>query len=199
MILIDNYDSFTYNIVQYLMELGVCPLVFKNDEITIEELKQIDFKSIIISPGPGCPKDAGISSDVIREFYTTKKILGVCLGHQCIADVFGAKVVKADVPCHGKSSRVFYNENSVLLRGLPEGFAAARYHSLVVDPDSISGELLLTAKTDDNIVMAIRHRKYPVYGVQFHPESILSEYGHEIFAKFLNFNILSSNFQFRQQ
>lgn len=187
MILIDNYDSFTYNIVQYLKDIGVEPKIFENDKVTIEELRNMNFKSIIISPGPGSPETAGISTDVIKEFYKTKKILGVCLGHQCIAKVFGAEVIHAPEPCHGKVAQVFYNEHSTLLRGLPQGFDAVRYHSLTVKPESISGDLLKTAYTQDGIVMGIRHKCYPVYGVQFHPESVLSKYGHEIFSKFLRF------------
>lgn len=184
MILIDNYDSFTYNIVQYLEELGVSPKVFKNDEITIDELKNMEFSRIILSPGAGNPSNSGVTMNVLKEFYKTKKILGVCLGHQCIAEFFGAMVVKLREPCHGKTSRILYNENSFLLKGLPQGFKATRYHSLTVEPESIKGELLVTAKCEENIVMGIRHKRYPIYGVQFHPEAILSEYGHEIFAKF---------------
>ncbi len=184
MILIDNYDSFTYNIVQYLEELGISPKVFKNDGITIDELKTMQFSKIILSPGAGNPSDSGVTMDVLRAFYKSKKILGICLGHQCIAEFFGAKVVKLKEPCHGKTTRIFYNENSFLLKGLPQGFKATRYHSLTVQPESIKGALIVTAKCEGDIVMGLRHKYYPIYGVQFHPEAILSEYGHEIFAKF---------------
>lgn len=199
MILIDNYDSFTYNIVQYLRELGIEPDVYENDKISVEELKTKNFKSIILSPGAGNPDTAGICLDVIKEFYKTKKILGVCLGHQCIAQFFGASVVKAKEPFHGKVSRVFYNKDSILFNGLPQGFEVTRYHSLTVAPESVCGELIVTANTDDGVVMGIRHKNYPVYGVQFHPEAILSQYGHEIFAKFLSISILSNSFQSRLQ
>ena len=199
MILIDNYDSFTYNIVQYLRELGIEPEIYENDKITIDELKSKSFKSILISPGAGNPDTAGVCLDVIKEFYKTKKILGVCLGHQCIAQFFGASVVKAKEPFHGKVSKVYYTKDSILFNGLPQGFYVTRYHSLTVDPKSVKGELIVTAKTEDDVVMAIRHKNYPIYGVQFHPEAILSQYGHEIFAKFLSISILSNNFQCRPQ
>ncbi len=181
MILIDNYDSFTYNIVQYLQELGVEPKIFENDKITIDELKHIDFNSIIISPGAGNPDTAGISMDIIKEFYKTKKILGICLGHQCIAQFFGGKVVKSPNPTHGKTSKIFFDKQSKLFKGLPQGFEVTRYHSLVVK----DVPLKITAKTKDNIIMAIEHEKLPIYGVQFHPEAILTQYGHELFYNFI--------------
>ncbi len=186
MILIDNYDSFTYNIVQYLRELGVEPRVFRNDEITVDELLKMDFERILISPGPGTPDEAGISMDVIKKFHKTKKILGVCLGHQCIAQFFGAEIIKDKNPCHGKVSRIFFTENKgKIFHRLPEGFLATRYHSLIVKPDSVNSQLKITAKTSDGLIMALEHEKYPLFGVQFHPEAILSEYGHEIFKNFL--------------
>lgn len=183
MILIDNYDSFTYNIVQYLRELGVNPSVFENDKITVEELKKMDFQSIIISPGAGTPDNAGISLDVIEEFYKTKKILGICLGHQCIAQFFGAKIVKAEAPCHGKVSEISHNR-SVLFKNIPERFEVTRYHSLVAA--DLPEALRVTAKTSDGVIMAIEHTKYPLFGVQFHPEAILTQYGHELLENFLN-------------
>ena len=182
MILIDNYDSFTYNIVQYLQELGVEPKVFENDKITTDELKQIDFNSIILSPGAGNPDTAGISTDVIKEFYKTKKILGICLGHQCIAQFFDGKVVKSPNPTHGKTSKIFFDEHSKLCKGLPQGFEVTRYHSLEVK----NVPLKVTAKTSDGTIMAIEHETLPVYGVQFHPEAILTQYGHELLNNFLN-------------
>ncbi|MDD3594644.1 MAG: aminodeoxychorismate/anthranilate synthase component II [Candidatus Gastranaerophilales bacterium] len=182
MILIDNYDSFTYNIVQYLLELGCEPKVFKNDEITANELKKIGFKSIIISPGPGNPDTAGISLKVAEEFYKTKKILGVCLGHQCIAQFFGAKITKAHPPVHGKTSEIFFKENK-LFKGLQNGFQATRYHSLAVE--NIPDVLENIAQTKDGVNMAIKHKEYPVYGVQFHPESILTQDGKLILQNFL--------------
>lgn len=181
MILIDNYDSFTYNIVQYLQELGVEPKVFENDKITINELKQLNFNSIIISPGAGNPDTAGISTDVIKEFYKTKKILGICLGHQCIAQFFGGKIVKSENPTHGKTSKIYFDEQSKLFKGLPQGFEVTRYHSLEVK----DVPLKITAKTSDGLIMAIEHETLPIYGVQFHPEAILTQYGHELLYNFI--------------
>ncbi|MDR1167506.1 MAG: aminodeoxychorismate/anthranilate synthase component II [Heliobacteriaceae bacterium] len=182
MILIDNYDSFTYNIVQYLRELGVEPVIFENDKITIEELSRLNFDRIIISPGAGTPDNAGISTGVIEAFYKAKKILGVCLGHQCIAQFFGAKVVRAAEPVHGKTSRIFFDEKCRLFCGIPQGFEAVRYHSLAAE--GIGGDLIPVAQTKDWVNMAIMHKKYPVYGVQFHPEGILTEYGKVLLANF---------------
>ena len=184
MILIDNYDSFTYNIVQYLRELGIEPKIFENDKITIEELKRMDFRSIIISPGAGNPNTAGISMDVIKEFYQTKKILGICLGHQCIAQFFGGKVVKSQIPTHGKTSKIFFDNQSKLFKGLPQGFNITRYHSLEVK----DVPLKVTAKISDGTIMAIEHETLPIYGVQFHPEAILTQYGHEILYNFKQIN-----------
>ena len=184
MILIDNYDSFTYNIVQYLEELGIQPKIYENDKITIEELKKIKFNSIIISPGAGTPDTAGISMQVINEFYKTKKILGICLGHQCIAQFFGGKVIKSQHPTHGKTSQIFFKQESKLFKDIPEGFNATRYHSLIVE--NLPECLKATAQTKDNIIMALEHRKLPFYGVQFHPEAILTEYGHKILENFIN-------------
>lgn len=187
MILIDNYDSFTYNIVQYLQELGVKPRVFKNDEVTIKELKNIDFNSVIISPGPGNPCDknsTGVCEDIVKEFYTTKKILGVCLGHQLIASHFGARIVKDPEPYHGKTSKIYIERESKLFKDIPNGFEATRYHSLkAVD---LPHCIIPLAYTDDKILMALKHRDYEVYGVQFHPEAILTQYGHRLFENFLN-------------
>ena len=148
MILIDNYDSFTYNIVQYLQELGVEPKVFENDKISVEELLQMDFDSIIISPGAGNPNTAGVSMDVIKNFYQTKKILGICLGHQCIAQFFGGKIVKSQNPTHGKTSRIYFDENSKLFKGLPQGFEITRYHSLEVKDTNLK----ITARTKDGTI-----------------------------------------------
>lgn len=191
MILIDNYDSFTYNIVQYLQELGVEPKIFENNKITIEELKRMNFQRIIISPGAGNPDSAGVSMEVLKEFYKTKKILGICLGHQCIAQFFGGKVVKSQNPTHGKTSKIFFDKTSKLFKGLPQGFEATRYHSLEVKqansplPQGVRGSLKITAQTLDGIIMAIEHEVLPIYGVQFHPEAILTQYGHEILENFL--------------
>ncbi len=183
-ILIDNYDSFTYNIVQYLKELGVSPRIFKNDEISISELKKLNFSDIIISPGPKNPNEAGISLAVIGEFYRTKKILGICLGHQCIAQYFGCKVVRAKEPVHGKVSQIYF-ENDLIFEGLEQGFEATRYHSLVVDNESITSCIKPLAYAGDKILMALKHRDYPTYGVQFHPEAILTQEGKKLLENFI--------------
>lgn len=183
MILIDNYDSFTYNIVQYLRELGVNPIIFENDGITVNELRKMTFDSIILSPGAGNPDGAGISLEVIKEFYKTKKILGVCLGHQCIAQFFGAKIIKAKEPCHGKTSKIRHG-SSVLFKDIPEEFEVTRYHSLIVK--DLSEDLTVSAQTSDGIIMALEHKLYPVFGVQFHPEAILTQFGHKLFQNFID-------------
>lgn len=183
--MIDNYDSFTYNIVQYLKELGVNPVIFKNDEISLAELKNLDFSDLIISPGPKNPDEAGISLSAIGEFYKSKKILGVCLGHQCIAQYFGAKIVKSKEPVHGKVSKIYF-ENDELFKGIEQGFEATRYHSLVVKNDSLPSCIVPLAVTKDEVLMALRHRDYPVFGVQFHPEAILTQFGKNILFNFIN-------------
>ena len=183
MILIDNYDSFTYNIVQYLKELGVQPKIFENDKITVEELKSLDFERILISPGAGNPDTAGISLDVIKEFHKSKKILGICLGHQCIAQFFGGQIIKSANPIHGKTSQIYFDENCRIFNGLKQGFYATRYHSL--ETANLPDVLKITAQTKDKIIMAIEHKTYPIYGVQFHPEAVLTEYGHEMLKNFI--------------
>lgn len=186
MILIDNYDSFTYNIVQYLEELGTSPKVFKNNEITIPDLKKLKFESIILSPGPGNPNTAGITLDVIKEFYKTKKILGICLGHQSIAQFFGGEIIKDKNPYHGKISKIEITQNSQLFSSLPNEFNVTRYHSLMVNPNTVPNELKVTSTTKDGIIMSIEHKTHKIFGVQFHPEAILTEYGHEILENFIN-------------
>ena len=185
MILIDNYDSFTYNIVQYLQELGIKPQIFENDKITIAELKKINFKSIILSPGAGNPDSAGISMDVIKEFHSSKKILGICLGHQCIAQFFGAEVIKSPKPTHGKTSKIKIINQSKLFNNLPREFNVTRYHSLEVQETSFPQSLKITAVTLDKTIMAIEHKTLPIYGVQFHPEAILTQFGHELLKNFI--------------
>ncbi len=190
MILIDNYDSFTYNIVQYLRELGINPQIFKNDKVTIGELKNLDFSSIIISPGPKNPYGAGISLDVIKEFYKTKKILGVCLGHQCIAQHFGARIIKAHEPVHGKVSKIYFKPN-ILFKSLEQGFLATRYHSLIVDSAAMPDCLEVIAQSEctkakTSVIMALKHKNYPIYGVQFHPEAILTQGGKKLLQNFIN-------------
>jgi anthranilate synthase/aminodeoxychorismate synthase-like glutamine amidotransferase len=183
-LVIDNYDSFVYNLVQYLGELGASPLVHRHDAVTIEQIGEIAPDAILISPGPGRPEDAGVSNDVIRELAGRVPILGVCLGHQCIGQVFGGEVVRANAVMHGKTSLV-HHEGAGVLAGLPQPFEATRYHSLVVDPASVPDVLEVTATTDDGTVMALRHRQFPIEGVQFHPESILTSCGHQLMANFL--------------
>ncbi len=183
MILIDNYDSFTYNIVEYFKILGQDIKVFKNDEISINDLQQMDFKSIILSPGPSNPDNAGITMDIIKNFYQTKRILGVCLGFQAIAQFFGAKVVESEQPTHGKCSEIFFTENESLFKDMKQGFKATRYHSLVVK--DIKPPIIPIAHTKDNILMGLKIDCYPVYGVQFHPEAILTEDGIKIFNNFM--------------
>lgn len=184
MILIDNYDSFTYNIVEYFNILGKEIKVFKNDEITVEELEKLNFETIILSPGPSNPDNAGITLEIIEKFYKSKNILGVCLGYQAIAQFFGAKIIKSKAPTHGKCSEIFFNEDEALFKGFSQGFNATRYHSLVVDNDSIKPPIIPIAYTKDNILMGIKIENLPIYGVQFHPEAILTEGGINIFKNF---------------
>lgn len=185
-IMIDNYDSFTYNLVQYIKELnaGNHIEVYRNDEITIADIEQNEPKVIILSPGPGMPKEAGVTSAVIHHFKGKVPILGVCLGHQAIAEAFGGKVVRARRPMHGKTSKI-YHDQETLFRGIPSPFVATRYHSLIVERDPFPGELMVSAQTEEGEVMALRHRSLPIEGVQFHPESILSEYGKQLIGNFL--------------
>lgn len=183
---IDNYDSFTYNLVQYLGELGAEPLVFRNDAITVEELDALNPSHIVISPGPGTPDDAGISKQVIRELGPRRPILGVCLGHQCIGEVFGGRVVRAPRLMHGKTSPIHHYGRDLFL-GLPKPFEATRYHSLIVE-EPLPDELKATAFTKEGELMGLQHRTYPVYGVQFHPESILTAHGKQILHNFLAVN-----------
>ncbi len=181
---IDNYDSFVYNLVQYLGELGADPVVHRNDEITVDQLVALQPDAIVISPGPGRPADAGISNAVIERLSEHTPILGVCLGHQCIGEVFGGRVVRAAEVVHGKTSLV-HHQGQGLLAGLPQPFEATRYHSLMVDADSVPADLEVTASTDDGTIMALRHRRFAVEGVQFHPESILTTAGKHLMANFL--------------
>ena len=182
---IDNYDSFTYNLVQYLGELGAEVHVVRNDAATVDEVAAIKPERIVISPGPGRPEDAGITMNVIRRLGETTPVLGVCLGHQAIGAAFGGQVVRAGVPMHGKTSIIEHNGRGVF-SGMSEQFEASRYHSLVVLEQGLPDALEITARTrDDRIVMGLRHRRWPVYGVQFHPESILTGEGHKLLRNFL--------------
>ncbi len=183
-LVIDNYDSFTYNIVQEMGELGAELHVARNDQITLAEICQLDPTHLVISPGPGFPKHAGISMDVIREFGETKPILGVCLGNQCIGEVYGGKIVHADRLMHGKTSMI-YHKHDPLFTGVPSPFEASRYHSLVIEESSMPDNLAITAFTEAGEIMGVRHKTHPVIGVQFHPESILTGFGMRLFENFL--------------
>ncbi len=183
-LVIDNYDSFTYNLVQYLGELGEDVVVRRNDEIAIAEVEAELPRSILISPGPGCPTDAGISLRLIEHFAGRVPILGVCLGHQAIGQVFGGRVVRAQQVIHGKASQVFHDGNSIF-QGLDSPFRAGRYHSLVVERQSLPSCLEVSAETSDGVIMGLRHREQKIEGVQFHPESILTEDGRKLLANFL--------------
>lgn len=184
LLLVDNYDSFTYNLFQYLSELGEAVLVRRNDKITIEEIEQLGPHSIVISPGPSTPLHTGICNDVIRYFAPRLPILGVCLGHQCIGYAFGATISQANQIMHGKSSLIYHDSQGVFA-GIPNPFSAIRYHSLVVTKKGLPDCLQVTAWTSDSTIMGIRHREYRVEGIQFHPESFMTEYGKEILKNFL--------------
>ena len=184
-LVVDNYDSFVYNLVQYLGELGAEPLVHRHDALSLEELRAIAPDAVLISPGPGRPEDAGISNDAIREFGESGvPVLGVCLGHQCIGAVYGGEVVRAERVMHGKTSEVRH-QGAGVFAGLPDPLTATRYHSLVVAPASLPDCLEVTAETQDGVIMGLRHREFPIEGVQFHPEAILTAGGHELLRNFL--------------
>ena len=183
-LVIDNYDSFVYNLVQYLGEAGAEPLVYRHDAITLEQAVDLDPDGILISPGPGSPDDAGVSNEAIAYFTGKKPVFGVCLGHQCLGQVFGGTVVRAPEIMHGKTSLIRHQGVGVFT-GLPQPLEATRYHSLVVDRGSVPDILEITAETDDGIVMGLRHRDAPTEGVQFHPESILTVGGHDLVGNFL--------------
>jgi para-aminobenzoate synthetase component II len=184
LLLLDNYDSFTYNLAQYFGELGCELVISRNDEISTDAIARLAPSHICISPGPCTPREAGISKEVIVRFGEEVPILGVCLGHQCIAEAYGGKVVRAERLMHGKSSVIRHN-GTPLFSDLPTPFEAGRYHSLIVEPDSLPPCLEITAQTDEGEIMALRHREFPVYGVQFHPESILTPAGKQILINFL--------------
>ena len=183
-LLIDNYDSFTYNLFQYLSELGAELMVARNDKITLEEIEAVSPQAIVVSPGPSTPERAGISNEVIRYFGSRLPILGVCLGHQCVGYAYGGKVSHAGEIMHGKSSLIHHDGRSVL-HGLPNPFEAIRYHSLAIQRENFPDCLEITAWTDKGIIMGVRHRKYPVEGIQFHPESIMTKVGKDILRNFL--------------
>ncbi len=185
LVLIDNYDSFTFNLVHYLGGLGADVIVHRNDKISAEAVIGLQPEAIVLSPGPCTPNEAGICLELIRKASDTIPLLGVCLGHQAIGQVFGGHVVRAPVPVHGKLSEIRH-EGATVFRGINGPFKATRYHSLVVDRDTLPDALMVTAETDDRLVMGLSHRTQPVHGVQFHPESIASEHGHRILRNFLD-------------
>jgi anthranilate synthase component 2 len=184
LILIDNYDSFTYNLVHFLGEFGADCEVFRNDKITVAEVLRAKPKGIVLSPGPCTPNEAGICLELVANAGPKLPLLGVCLGHQAIGQAFGGKVVRADLPMHGKLSTIRHTGEGVF-EGLPDRLQVTRYHSLIVERSSLPPELSVTAETADGLIMGLAHRRYPVHGVQFHPESIASEHGHQLLANFL--------------
>ncbi len=184
LLMIDNYDSFTYNLVQYLGELGEELTIARNDQITLQKVRTLKPAGIVISPGPGSPKDAGVSNALIKTFAGEVPILGVCLGHQCIGEVFGGQVVRAKRLMHGKTSQILHDGRQ-LFQGLPNPFEATRYHSLIVQREGLPSKLQITAWTKEGEIMGLRHRRLPVYGVQFHPESILTKSGKDLLRNFL--------------
>ncbi|MCB9454644.1 MAG: aminodeoxychorismate/anthranilate synthase component II [Anaerolineaceae bacterium] len=187
-LVIDNYDSFTYNLVQEMGELGADIQVVRNDQVSLDEIRAMNPSHIVISPGPGTPDDGGVSLDVIREFGPTTPIFGVCLGHQCIGQAYGGVVTRAGRLMHGKTSMV-YHKDDALFKGVPSPFEATRYHSLIVEESSLPDCLTITAFTDQGEIMGLRHKEYPVVGVQFHPESILTKFGLRILENFLTMKV----------
>jgi len=183
-LVVDNYDSFVYNLVQYLGELGAEPVVHRSDAFTLGDVEALAPDAVLISPGPGRPEDAGLSNEVITTFAGRVPILGVCLGHQCLGQIYGGEVVRAPAVMHGKTSAIHHDGGGVFA-GLPSPLEATRYHSLVVAADSVPDVLEVTARTEDGVVMGLRHRELDVEGVQFHPESILTEHGHDLLRTFL--------------
>ncbi len=183
-LVVDNYDSFTYNLVQYLAEMGEDVVVRRNDAIDVPAVRQMAPEAILLSPGPGTPDRAGVTPVIVREMQSELPILGICLGHQAIGEAFGGRIVRAGRIVHGKTSRILHDGRGVF-EGLPEGFQATRYHSLAVAQDSVPASLEVTSRSDDGEIMGLRHRSLPIEGVQFHPESILTEHGHALLRNFL--------------
>lgn len=187
-LVIDNYDSFTYNLVQFLGEMGADLQVIRNDKTTLDEIRAMQPTHIVISPGPGTPDDGGVSLDVLKQLGATTPVLGVCLGHQCIGQAFGGVVLRAPRVMHGKTSMIYHNGDP-MFADVPNPFEATRYHSLIVEESSLPDVLTVTARTEEGEIMGLRHKEYPVYGVQFHPESILTTYGPRLLRNFLNVNV----------
>ena len=193
-LMIDNYDSFTYNLVQYLGQLGQTVAVYRNDKITLEDIRNLAPDAIFLSPGPCTPKEAGITVDVVREFHKSTPIMGVCLGHQAIGYAFGGNVVRAGRLMHGKTSPVI-NDGMTIFKGLPNPFIAGRYHSLLIEEASLPSCLMISARTEEGEIMGLRHREYAVEGIQFHPESILTPQGKRILRNFLELIIKKERLQ----
>lgn len=191
LLMLDNYDSFVFNLVRYIEELGEEVLIYRNDKITVEEIEKMEIDGIIISPGPKSPKEAGLSLEIIDKFKGYIPILGVCLGHQCIGDYFECEVVKGVEPIHGKMSYVNHN-NKGIFKNVKNPLRVTRYHSLIVKNDSVPEEIQITCITEDNVIMGIRHRDYEIYGVQFHPEAEMTEDGHKIIKNFIE---ITKNFK----
>ena len=185
MLIIDNYDSFTYNIVEYVRISGINPVIIKNDEKTLDEISELDFTSIIISPGYGRPENSGICTKIIEKYHGKIPILGICLGHQCIAELFGGKIIEAEEPCHGKISKVYFDESCLLYKGLKQEFNAVRYHSLIVDKNSVKLPLKVNSQTKEGIIMGLEVLNSLTFGVQFHPEAILTDNGIKIIENFI--------------
>jgi anthranilate synthase/aminodeoxychorismate synthase-like glutamine amidotransferase len=192
--MIDNYDSFTYNLVQYLGQLDQAVAVFRNDEITLEDIRKLAPDAIFLSPGPCTPKEAGITVDVVREFHKSTPIMGVCLGHQAIGYAFGANIVRAGRLMHGKTSPII-NDGKTIFKGLPNPFIAGRYHSLLIEEASLPSCLIISARTEEGDIMGVRHQEYAVEGIQFHPESILTPQGKRILRNFLELIIEKERLQ----
>lgn len=185
LLMIDNYDSFVFNLARYIEELGEKILIYRNDKITIDEIKKLDINGIIISPGPKSPAEAGISLDIIHNFKGVKPILGICLGHQCIGHYFSSSIIKGKEPVHGKISYVEHS-NKDIFKNVKNPLRVTRYHSLIIDNKSISNDLEVTSYTQDKVIMGIKHKQYPIYGVQFHPEAEMTEDGHKILKNFID-------------
>jgi anthranilate synthase/aminodeoxychorismate synthase-like glutamine amidotransferase len=183
-LLIDNYDSFTYNLYQYISELGVEVEVIRNDRVTLEEIRKSNYAGIVLSPGPGDPSEAGVCLEVVKELHKTHPILGICLGHQTIGEAFGGKIVRGEKPIHGKVHNINHSDNG-LYKGLPNPFKATRYHSLIIEKETLPSELEVTCQTEDGVIMGVKHKDYPIEGIQFHPESYLTESGKDILNNFI--------------
>lgn len=185
LLMIDNYDSFVYNLVRYFKELGEEIVVYRNDKITIDQIEKMNIKGIIISPGPKSPKEAGVSLEIVDKFKGKLPILGICLGHQCVGHYFGAEIIKGKEPVHGKISYINHNGKNIFL-DVKNPLRVTRYHSLVINRDNIPNDLEIVSETDDGVIMAVKHKYYPIYGLQFHPEAEMTEEGHRLLENFIH-------------